>query len=255
MLTTFLLYLVFSVYDIVGPLYQLRSATNVEMKKLKKLGLLAKDAQSLEYSFLELQSKMWTYDGALQNDDYIQILLPLAFVIVFGITFPVGSALALMCFGLQLRVDAWKLVFAMRRAYPNFIYPGQWVWQSIIEQFMQIAVVTNLGMMCFTMKPVSTWPIHSKWLLFFALWNISFMFGWAIQWLLPEVSDEVHLARRRHVHQREAAMQYRKDGKDSMRVMDTSDLVVELQGITSRSFRSLPKLDKLYEGGVYETCW
>eukprot|EP00928_Gymnodinium_smaydae_P039196 TRINITY_DN26820_c1_g1_i2.p1 TRINITY_DN26820_c1_g1~~TRINITY_DN26820_c1_g1_i2.p1 ORF type:complete len:855 (+),score=99.45 TRINITY_DN26820_c1_g1_i2:129-2693(+) len=210
MITTFGLYALFAYYDALEPMVSFRASTRDELKRLKQRGEVSEDATVLEYSFLELQAKMSIYDGDDQNEDYMQYLLPLGFVLFFGMSLPLSAPVALVIFGIQLRVDAWKLTAAMRRPYPRHLRPHQWVWGSIVYHFFHVAAITNIGLICFAIRPLMTWDLQAKVNVFFSLMFVYAVFVHVIAYLVPEETFEIDLARRRHQRQRDLADQFCK---------------------------------------------
>eukprot|EP00928_Gymnodinium_smaydae_P036602 TRINITY_DN25559_c0_g1_i1.p1 TRINITY_DN25559_c0_g1~~TRINITY_DN25559_c0_g1_i1.p1 ORF type:complete len:895 (-),score=184.58 TRINITY_DN25559_c0_g1_i1:164-2848(-) len=237
MIVVYSIYMFFTLYDIFYPLWVIRSATNEEVTKLKKLGKLSEDDDSPGYSFIEQQAKMSTYDGQGMIDDYLGIIGPLGFVLLFGITMPMCSLLALVCFGLQLRADAWKLTRAIRRPFPMIATLGLGVWQVILEQLVHLSVITNVALVCFQVQPFKDWPLTSRFLLFFALSNALGGMEILLAKVWPVESAEVNLAKRRHYHQREKALRY---GQSGMPNVDKLSLV----GRANTFYRDLPGLHR-----------
>merc|ERR1711920_1115866 len=147
----FLLYLGFTLYDLILPVLTLKSRKKEELKKLKKMGMLDEDTTTLNYSFIELQVKMLEYGGYEEMMDYMDIVNVFGFVLLFGITLPLGALLAMIYIGLQIRVDAWKLTKYMRRPFPRRAVV--WTWQGIVDQLMYLGMVTNIGLICYYHEP------------------------------------------------------------------------------------------------------
>lgn len=201
MLVVFGLYLVYSVADLIGPFISFSLEARKEKQALKDIG-----QEHWKYSFIEAQAKMTEYDGPLQNDDYMQIILPCGFVLFFGATAPLSAFFCYIYTTVQLRVDAWKLCKVMRRPYPRTTEPGKWVWKDIIEIFLQIATFTNIALICVTMKPIAEkhWPY--KLAVGLSLLSGTTLLKWTLCQLYPEVSQLVELARKRHAYQRELTL-------------------------------------------------
>lgn len=208
MLLTFGLYLAFTAYDLITPLYSLWKSHRDDTAKLKEQGLLPEGSDRLEYSYIELQMKMSEYGGPAQNDDYMDVVSVFGFVLLFGITIPIGSAFALIYLALQMRVDAWKLVMAMRRPYPRRAHVGPWVWQNVAEQFAYLGAITNIGLICFLLQPFRGWDAVHKGFLFFVLFSFAYVMFVATTWLWPDESSDIELACRRHSRQRLKAEEY-----------------------------------------------
>mmetsp|Transcript_57486 Transcript_57486/g.100689 ORF Transcript_57486/g.100689 Transcript_57486/m.100689 type:complete len:1164 (-) Transcript_57486:119-3610(-) len=200
MIYTFGLYLVFSVYDLLSPIITLWWSRRSERQALVEIG-----EQDWKYSFIELQTKMIEYDGDLQNDDYMQILLPYGFVLYFGATLPISALFCWIYTTVQLRVDAWKLCHTMRRPYPRTTRPGAWVWEELIDVFLRLAAFTNIGLVSFVLKPIRIWHLPSKLAVFFSLLLAVNLLNGVLLQIFPTESDKVVLAQKRHEYQKEKA--------------------------------------------------
>mmetsp|Transcript_47728 Transcript_47728/g.101934 ORF Transcript_47728/g.101934 Transcript_47728/m.101934 type:complete len:867 (+) Transcript_47728:40-2640(+) len=203
MVIVFLIYIASTAYDIVLPIWTIKQKIKKEKLEAANLGI-----ELGQLSFLEQQSKMEEYDGAAQTEDFCQIIMPLAFVLMFGITLPLCSVLALVCFGLQLRADAFKLTRAQRRPFPARSHidragGGLGVWMVILEVLGYMAVFTNVALIVFSLEPFNSFRLDDQLLLFFAFCILTVVVKLVMSSILPEVTDDIYLARQRHERQRE----------------------------------------------------
>eukprot|EP00928_Gymnodinium_smaydae_P048635 TRINITY_DN32533_c0_g1_i1.p1 TRINITY_DN32533_c0_g1~~TRINITY_DN32533_c0_g1_i1.p1 ORF type:complete len:878 (-),score=193.86 TRINITY_DN32533_c0_g1_i1:176-2755(-) len=243
MFVTFGLYLAFSVYDLITPLYAIYSSRSAELKKLKSLGTLPADAKSLEYSYVELQTKMESFDGAKENDDYMDILAVFGFVLLFGITLPAGAVFAFIYIALQMRVDAWKLTKAMRRPYPRRA-PKTWVWLRLTEQLVLMGVITNIGLVVFCVEPLSTYTLSHQCIALFVLVTFAVVFRIMLSWMFPEESEDEELALRRWARQQALANMFGFERSHEIGHL-------KLQGRTNIDFSNVKGLD--ISDTMYET--
>jgi len=208
MAVTFIIYCAFTLYDIFFSLISMSLRLWSEKRELAKR--LGPDEAAPELSFIEQQAKMDEYDGAAMAEDYIQIILPLAFVLLLGITSPLCSVLALAVFLLQIRADAFKLTRAHRRPFPNRVHPkqrggGLGVWMEVLDVLGFLAVYTNVALIAFNLPPFTSWGIMKQLVVFFSLCCLVNLSNVIVRLVVPEVGSQVELAKMRHERQREVA--------------------------------------------------
>jgi len=253
MIIVFGIYLIFTLYDILYPMYIIRAEIAAEVKKLKACQMGEdKHYTADSYSYIEQQSKMGTYNAQAAIDDYLGVVGPLSFVLVFGITMPLSSLLLLLTVTLQIRADAWKLTRAMQRPYPLPARLGLGVWLPIMESLTVIAMVTNVGLICYTVKPFVSWPWEKRLLMFFTSCSFATVVMKGMVMLWPEVTWDVELARNRHEHQRELAL--RMKAKENM---EDDDEKLELPGCPNENYANIQRLEKdheYFESPVLKGC-
>jgi len=102
-------------------------------------------AARLAASFMEQQAEMDTYTPADLTNDYLDVLLPLCFVVFFGMISPVSVLLLLCVIMIQVRTDSWKLTHVYRRPYPQ-IARGIGVFNTFLEFCGHCMIFLNLGL-------------------------------------------------------------------------------------------------------------
>jgi len=210
MIVVFAFFVGFTVFDIAVPYGTVLWAIRTSKKKRKECGPKNKSgrnspAESL--SFLELQAQQVKYGGDEQIQDYCQIVMPLAFVLMFGITLPFCSVLSLVCFALQLRADAFKLTRAAQRPFPSRCIVQRrggalGVWMVVLQLLACLATVTNSALIVFNLEPFKSWQLNNQLVLFYTFILAALTVQIVLQALIPDISAEVALARRRHDRQR-----------------------------------------------------
>jgi hypothetical protein len=205
MVIVFVLYIVFTLWDIFYPLLVLTVRTYCERRAAQKIG---QKVQSL--SHLELQSKMDEYDSSCQAEDFCEHLLPLSFVLLFGITLPCSPILALLSSFLQLHVDAFKITHSMQRPYPHGAEEGLGIWSEILQHLAFLAVYSNVAIISFLLEPFSSYTVDKQLLWFFGLSTLA-QFGRAvISAYMPVESPEVAIAVNRQRRQMDAVKDLQK---------------------------------------------
>lgn len=214
-------YFVFSLYDLASPLINLRWAKWSEEQKTKTIR-----EKDWKYSYIESQSKMLEYSGDLQNEDYMQILLPFGFVLFFGCALPSSAVFCWLYTALQMRVDAWKLCHCMKRPYPRHTDPNSWIWEDIVGAFMQMATFTNIALISFVLRPMRNFSREMQWAAFFGLVSATFVLTAVLEAVYPALSERVVLAKRRHEHQRDCAAKRVDKSDDVMHVRACKNISV-----------------------------
>jgi len=209
MITTFGLYLAFSLYDLILPMFALWQSTREEIRKLKLCGRIPDSATVSPYSYIELQTKMQTYAGDDENGDYLDVLGVFGFVAGFGVTFPLGAVFATVYLLFQMRVDAWKLTRVMKRPWP-LLSKETWQWADIASQLMAMAITTNIAFLVMYLEPFRSQTAEDKAIAFFLLITAVAALHATLAMLFPPMSQEVLLAARRRRRQMYQVGQYKK---------------------------------------------
>jgi len=213
---TFGLYIACSFCDLIGPVWSLHRSIRRQQETLR-LADAADASQSLKSSFIEIQSQMNVYDGASIVEDLNEVLLPLVIVVSFGTALPVAAVIAFVYFGMQLRIDAWKLLNVMGRPFPRFFHLSQWVWFQIVETVMHVAAVTNIGLLCFVIpSPLNppgstTGDQYSMFLTLFSIFAMCVLFA---NQRFPADSASMKLALRRRDYQKKKLKYFMDHGNE-----------------------------------------
>lgn len=141
------IYIFCTLLDILLPFVSLKCRLMSEARKMKSL-----IGCTHEVSYLESQAKYDEYSGEYETYDYEQIIFPLAFVMLFGITMPLAVFLALLTVFAQLKADAWKLANVYQRPYPMYA-DGISKWRvSLLALLSVMSAFVNLGLIIFRLK-------------------------------------------------------------------------------------------------------
>lgn len=99
------------------------------------------------YTYPEEQDLMMPYKTTDHTSDFLDVLLPLALVLSFGMAAPLSVPLLLLVILVQTRTSAWKLVHC-RRPYPTLCH-GIEVFNKALQFFAYFMIVTNMGLIFF----------------------------------------------------------------------------------------------------------
>lgn len=198
MVIVFLLYIVFTLWDIIYPIVVIKVQIWSEAWAAKRRGA---EVQGL--SFLEKQSKMAEYDSAALAEDFCEHIMPLSFVLLFGTTLPCSPILALISSWLQVRADAYKLTTAMQRPFPVKAKQGLGIWGDIVDTISVLSVYTNCGIISFLMEPLSHRGWRSQWLAFLSFSTGALVLRRVIEAHMPEEDGELKMIIKRQERQME----------------------------------------------------
>lgn len=124
-----------------GGVARFRSFSKGEVDIVKK--------SSEAFNHAAVQVGLTAYTGHDLEDDFLEILFPLLFIMLFGIAFPSVMVLAPVGFIINLRCDAWKLCNARQRPYPQ-VDEGIGRWRTTLLRSMgYVSVFTNWGFITF----------------------------------------------------------------------------------------------------------
>jgi hypothetical protein len=92
------------------------------------------------------QAKLDQYHATDLNNDILDVILPMCFVIFFGMVFPLSVPLLLIVVLSQVRCDAWKLTHLFQRPYPA-LAKSLGVFDTFLEVCGIFMIATNVGIM------------------------------------------------------------------------------------------------------------
>ncbi|CAF1152640.1 unnamed protein product [Rotaria sordida] len=103
----------------------------------------------------------WETDIYLQHvgrqqlyDEYIEIMVQYGFIAMFSIALPIAPFLAMINNLFELRTDAIKLLFELRRPIGEFAYTLG-IWEKIFDALSKIAILTNILYLLITCDLIS----------------------------------------------------------------------------------------------------
>jgi len=212
LMIVFITYITFGLYDIAFPLLSLRWSVYQEAKKAKASG-----HDVFKQSLLEEQVLMAAYTGQDQRDDYLSVVFPVAYVMMFGTMLPSMAFLAFFSLTSQIRTHAWKLCGATRRTFPTRA-EGIGLWDSILSLISYLAIFNCIALLVSQVEGIGarvpgfatlTEALGiednsqvAKVLLFFVLENIAVLFKLTIDMTIDNVTAATKLEMARQELQR-----------------------------------------------------
>eukprot|EP00619_Florenciella_sp_RCC1007_P012487 CAMPEP_0205918630 /NCGR_PEP_ID=MMETSP1325-20131115/9920_1 /ASSEMBLY_ACC=CAM_ASM_000708 /TAXON_ID=236786 /ORGANISM="Florenciella sp., Strain RCC1007" /LENGTH=238 /DNA_ID=CAMNT_0053286177 /DNA_START=18 /DNA_END=734 /DNA_ORIENTATION=+ len=106
--------------------------------------------EALKMTAIEEQYVMEEYDTTLDLfNDYLEMVIQFGYATLFSCSFTLAPLMAYVNNYVELRVDAWKICTQSRRPLPGGA-EDIGTWQSVLELMSILAIMTNLGIVCFT---------------------------------------------------------------------------------------------------------
>jgi hypothetical protein len=116
----------------------------------------------------ESSKKAWNdldremYDGV--HPDYSELALQFAFLMLFGVSFPIVAALAWASNFVEIWIDSFKLCWVLRRPMPRRALGIPKVWMEIFQGIAVLAVLTNGGILTLSSSSLMTYLTSSGFL-------------------------------------------------------------------------------------------
>jgi len=153
------------------------------------------------FSIKGVQELMDEYSPSDLHHDYLDLLLPLCFIIFFGMIFPLSIVLLLFLAVIQIRSDAWKLTHVCRRPYPRVVMELGF-FDSFLEFCGHCMIFSNLGLVYVLFPHHDADPTGLHLAVYLSLAMVGVLAWHFVAWLVPDKSDFVELEGRRHEFQR-----------------------------------------------------
>mmetsp|Transcript_18139 Transcript_18139/g.58820 ORF Transcript_18139/g.58820 Transcript_18139/m.58820 type:complete len:246 (-) Transcript_18139:103-840(-) len=136
--------------DMILPYVTFKAAIWWETREMIKHG-----QEVFQMSFLEQQGKMAEYTGKDERADYLQVVLPLSFVMLFGTMMPTVVPLAYLALAFQIRTHAVKLIRSCRRPFPVRA-GGIGVWDNILSVLSYLSILNAVGLLVAQLDDIGT---------------------------------------------------------------------------------------------------
>uniref|UniRef100_A0A0G4FP98 Anoctamin transmembrane domain-containing protein n=1 Tax=Chromera velia CCMP2878 TaxID=1169474 RepID=A0A0G4FP98_9ALVE len=184
----FVVNLAFNAFEIGAPL--LSYALKVRRERTAEGGLAV-------LSRVEKQYKMEKYDST--TDDFMELVIQFGLVAFFSIALPVIPFLAWLMNLLEIRIDAFKLLYCYQRPFPSRSREeGIGAWQNIIRTMAAISCIVNIGLPLFNLRLFSNMSDASRLITFLVAENAVLMARGAVALASSSDMDEIERVRGRH---------------------------------------------------------
>lgn len=178
----------------VGDILELLVPYLSEQFKLQKE--LAGAHPHCELSPAEREFAMDEYSDKEMISDYMEVAVLFGYMTMFVAALPGSTLVVLLFLIIEIKVDIWKLTHLMRRPWPRGA-EDIGTWQTIFELVVTAAVITNAGMIVFTMEMVSQFSTFTQLWIFIGFQWVVFTIQGLIRVAVPDVPMEVELQLKR----------------------------------------------------------
>lgn len=130
---------------------------------------------------------MYRYDGTFS--DHFEMLVQMGYVALFSAAFPLAAVCALANNLLEIRSDAFKLVYVHQRAFGQRV-SNIGTWQTALSFLSLAAVIVNCTLIGLSGQVSRLWPglnTVQTILLIVALEHVMLGLRSALNWILPEL--------------------------------------------------------------------
>lgn len=151
-------------------------------------------------SSAEKESRLEEYDllkGTL--NDYAELSIQFGFMTFFISALPVAALGAFINNYVEIRTDAYKLVKGLRRPLPSGV-EDIGTWMTIFQLIASICVITNAGLIVFTMRVLTMYSITLRLWIFIGFQWFVFTCQYVIEIIIPDEPEEVRIQELRAQH-------------------------------------------------------
>ena len=204
-------------------------------------GLLAHVARRDTMTRYEEEIKLEEYDDTFS--DYAEMVLQYGYVCLFVAAFPLAPFLALIENIIEIRVDAYKMLYLVRRPVPTGA-EDIGTWGEFLEIMGTMALLTNAAIISFTTIDLAHYGLTTKFLIFLCAEHILLVCKVILHKLIPDMPTVVQNNIKRHEHvqvKHKLGAEGDDDGPeeddDGLEggAIESEDLLVEMGGSTGGS--------------------
>ncbi|KAI9921505.1 hypothetical protein PsorP6_000032 [Peronosclerospora sorghi] len=158
----------------------------VYFRKYTLLGHLDVDKQS----DAERQLFMAQYDWRGTFDDYTEMALQFGFTTMFVVAFPFAPLLSYVNNYMEIRLDAYRLLFECRRPRPRNVR-SMGYWYLVLQAFAAISVCTNAAVVIFTGDFLNDLEMYIRVWIFSIFIGSMFLFKYFLEVCVDDVPEDV----------------------------------------------------------------
>jgi len=171
-------------------MWKSRNAIKSEIKAAQAKG----DTKKLKYYYMEAQAKMPSYDPEVAIADYLELITSLGLVMQFSIVMPLIPLLQLLSNLVEIRFSAYKMVSIYKRVEGRGA-EGIGSWEKSIYGITWLALIVNVGLGVFFMKPMRDWEFHQQLLTFVLVEHALILVKVLVEAFIPDINILTSLIR------------------------------------------------------------
>jgi len=197
-------------------------------RKIKKETAGVEDPTKLTPA--ELDYMLMDYDGIVEGiQNYADTAIQFGFLMLFITALPCAGFFALISNYVKTKLNLWKLVTFYQRPVPNGAQ-DMGTWLIIFQGLSTAAVITNGGLICFTMDVLPFGLVYKIWIFILFQWCLISLQVLS-QVLVEDVPSEVQIQLDRQAFYRSKVIDKIEDDEaEAMVSEDGVDLVEEQAG-------------------------
>eukprot|EP00600_Ochromonadales_sp_CCMP1393_P002315 CAMPEP_0174981828 /NCGR_PEP_ID=MMETSP0004_2-20121128/16120_1 /TAXON_ID=420556 /ORGANISM="Ochromonas sp., Strain CCMP1393" /LENGTH=728 /DNA_ID=CAMNT_0016233643 /DNA_START=101 /DNA_END=2287 /DNA_ORIENTATION=+ len=147
-------------------------------------------------------------------EDYADVAITYGYTALFVTALPMASLLALISIIFEIRSDGFKLLNLFQRPFPKGC-EDIGTWQDIFLLLSVAAVITNAGLITFTMTTLDRYSTSTKFWIFVLFQWVCFALQFAIMEAIPDVPEQIIIQQKRMEFITSKLIEKIADGKHS----------------------------------------
>mmetsp|Transcript_8718 Transcript_8718/g.13019 ORF Transcript_8718/g.13019 Transcript_8718/m.13019 type:complete len:739 (+) Transcript_8718:66-2282(+) len=128
--------------------------------------------------------------------EYAETAVQFGLMTVFISALPIATFVAMIYNFVEIKVDAWKLISFFQRPIPK-VAEDWGAWQEVFTAIAIVSVVTNAGLVCFTMQCLDGFKLSTRIWIFVGYQWVMFVLMYLVAYLIPDESREFTIQKER----------------------------------------------------------
>jgi hypothetical protein len=172
--------LLLNVFELGLPMLSKYFKVKNEAKRARSFGNVMKEE--------EVEALKSDYDSTLY--DYMEMIIAYGYMVLFGVAFPFTPLFACVLAIIEVRVDAIKFCYLLRRPFPSQDNSIR-IWVDIIKSVSYVGAGISLGVLIFTAGAFKIDDTNEKWILFMVLEHAIIVLKSLIMAFIPDMPKKV----------------------------------------------------------------
>jgi len=201
LVTFFFVHIVYTVVFLLWPMLKVKIDMLLELRKARSIQSDDEDEEggdnggrTCQYSWLQFQAKCPAYEygsyGGSRVEDFLECAIGYALITCFGILFPLLAAFAFLANLIEYRLLAYRMTHVTCRPVPRGA-SGIGSWQWVFETISSVAVVANVCLIAFVMRPMRSMSRWHQFGIFIVLEHILLGIRYLLDNVIPECPQDV----------------------------------------------------------------
>eukprot|EP00968_Pinguiococcus_pyrenoidosus_P009512 scaffold736_cov254-Pinguiococcus_pyrenoidosus.AAC.36 len=168
-----------------------------------------------------------------QFDDYLELIIQYGYATLFVAAFPLAPVMSFVNNWIEIRVDGFKLCYLSRRPEPRAAQDIG-TWQMILDVLGTVAVIVNVGIICFTGDFLDGLPgnqseqLAGRFLIFLAFEHVLLVLKFLLSVFVPDVPEATEIQIERAQFYTEKVILNREDDDDATLANSVKPTVLDM---------------------------